>query len=237
MSCFCNCTTLARGPQPAAQQYLLATGPIYDVAWLGHVVLHAVRPGHTTAAVPVQAQPWHSSARCNCTSSSTSSSSGRDGPWAPPPPQQHHHHHSHLQHHFTLPQQPVWHRSLHAAHISLSSPAFAGRALSTSCSPWQQPAVAESADAPDSSPDRGPALSPAADPKPIVGVCKRRNLKCGWKKIDFVLRMVGGGRGAGWSLVCWGCGAGRQGVQRTGWSPRLQLRPGAAVVCRLTDVA
>lgn len=33
-------------------------------------------------------------------------------------------------------------------------------------------------------------LSPAAQPKLIEGVCRRRNIKCGWKKIDFVLRMV-----------------------------------------------
>jgi len=35
-----------------------------------------------------------------------------------------------------------------------------------------------------------PAPSTASKGKPIQGICRRRNIKCGWKKIDFVLRMV-----------------------------------------------
>jgi hypothetical protein len=50
--------------------------------------------------------------------------------------------------------------------------------------------AAPAADDGDSDQDTGPQLSPAAQPRLIEGVCKRRNIKCGWKKIDFVLRMV-----------------------------------------------
>lgn len=137
--------------------------------------------------VCVQVQPLHSSACCCCPDKLQSGgSSCRDSSW---------------QQHYSSTQS-AWHHHHHMAGPNLSSSSsssgsllpLGARAFSSSSTPSQQAAVAHSADtaseAAETSSDRRPALHPAADPKPILGVCRRKNVKCGWKKIDFVLRMV-----------------------------------------------
>lgn len=117
--------------------------------------------------------------------SSTSSSSSRAMPWR--------------QLHQGLTQgshQAAW----LGESASGSSSSTSRRPYITSFSPLQQPALADSPSAAESAADaaleaadneqRGMQLNPAAAPKQIEGVCRRRNIKCGWKKIDFVLRMV-----------------------------------------------
>jgi hypothetical protein len=73
---------------------------------------------------------------------------------------------------------------------SSSSSSSSARAYATSASPLQQTDLAVSDAGAGSNQDQGPQLSPAEQPKQVVGQCNRKNLKCGWKKIDFVLRMV-----------------------------------------------
>jgi hypothetical protein len=83
--------------------------------------------------------------------------------------------------------------------ISSSSCSTSQRPYSTSLTPLQQAAFADSTAVAESAANEaqeagdkqpGSQLNPAAAPKQIEGVCRRRNIKCGWKKIDFVLRMV-----------------------------------------------
>ena len=145
---------------------------------------------------PLQVQPLHSHASSWHTPASTCSSSNNNSTafssWSFPWRQQQHCRLHVTQHNpaYVMPCSSSSCGSVRqlSTQSSLSSPLTGNLALqggtTAAAAATGAAAATSSVQVPSSS------SSSEGPPKPIMGICKRRNIKCGWKKIDYVLRMV-----------------------------------------------